>query len=176
MATKRMKIEGMTCLHCENTVAQALARAGASKVEANWREGRASFDVAGPSGQQLKAAVEEAGYRVVSIQDAQVRDVGLAPLVGAGSHDYDLVVLGSGSAAFAAAITATEAGARVALMESNVVGGTCVNVGCVPSKAMLAPAAAYFPAGHQPFAGIRTSASGFDLPMLEDSSAELAGR
>src|SRR5262249_49925888 len=126
MATKRMKIEGMTCLHCENTVAQALARAGASKVEANWPEGRASFDVAGPSGQQLKAAVEEAGYRVVSIQDAQVRDVGLAPLVGAGSHDYDLVVLGSGSAAFAAAITATEAGARVALMESNVVGGTCV--------------------------------------------------
>src|SRR5262249_58518492 len=94
-------------------------------------------------------------------------------VVGAGSHDYDLVVLGSGSAAFAAAITATEAGARVALMESNVVGGTCVNVGCVPSKAMLAPAEAYFRAGHHPFAGIRTSADGFDLGALVDSKAEL---
>jgi len=61
MATKQMTIEGMTCLHCEKTVAEALVQVGASKVEANWREGRASFDVAGPSDHQLKAAVEEAG-------------------------------------------------------------------------------------------------------------------
>src|SRR5262249_6571193 len=72
-----------------------------------------------------------------------------------------------------AAITATEAGARVALMESNVVGGTCVNVGCVPSKAMLAPAEAYLRAGHQPFAGVRTSADGFDLAAMVDSKTEL---
>lgn len=56
------------------------------------------------------------------------------------AYDYDLVVIGSGAAAFAAAIRATESGARVALIESNQVGGTCVNVGCIPSKAMLAPA------------------------------------
>jgi len=173
MATKQMTIEGMTCLHCEKTVAEALVQVGASQVEANWREGRASFGIAGPSDHQLKAAVEEAGYRVVSIQEAHRRNTGLEPLAGDGSHDYDLVVLGSGSAAFAAAITATEAGARVALMESNVVGGTCVNVGCVPSKAMLAPAEAYFRAGHQPFAGVRTSADGFDLAAMVDSKTEL---
>lgn len=126
----------------------------------------------GPSDEQLKAAVQEAGYRVVSIQDAHRRDVGPDSLVGDGSHDYDLVVLGSGSSAFAA-ITATEAGTQVALMESNVVGGTCVNVGCVPSKAILAPAEAYFRAGHQPFAGVRTSADGFDLAAMVDSKTEL---
>ena len=88
-------------------------------------------------------------------------------------QDHDLVVIGSGAAAFGAAIRATEGGARVALMESNVVGGTCVNVGCIPSKAMLAPADAYFRAGHHRFAGIQTSANGFDLGAMVDSKAGL---
>src|SRR5262249_35023808 len=43
----------------------------------------------------------------------------------------------------------------------------------VPSKAMLAPAEAYFRAGHHPFAGIRTSADGFDLAAMVDSKTEL---
>ena len=173
MATKQIQIEGMTCLHCEKTIAEALTGAGAQKVEASWREGRATFEAEGATDEQLKAAVEEAGYRVVSIEDAKPQRRGFEALVGDKSHDYDLVVLGSGSAAFAAAIRATESGARVALMESNVVGGTCVNVGCVPSKAMLAPADAYFRAGHHPFAGIQTSAGGFDLGAMADSKAEL---
>src|SRR5229473_8007084 len=173
MATKEMKIEGMTCLHCEKTIAEALASAGASKVDANWREGRALFEVATAGDRELSAAVEEAGYKVVSIQDAQRKKTGFEPLVGDKKHDYDLIVIGSGSAAFAAAIRATEAGSRVALIESNVVGGTCVNVGCVPSKAMLAPADAYFRAGHYPFAGIETSANGVDLGAMVDSKAEL---
>ena len=50
---------------------------------------------------------------------------------------YDLAVIGAGSAGFSAAITAAEAGARVALIGEGIIGGTCVNVGCVPSKAMI---------------------------------------
>jgi len=50
---------------------------------------------------------------------------------------YDLITLGSGSAAFAAAIRATELGAKVAMVERGTVGGTCVNTGCVPSKHLL---------------------------------------
>ena len=50
---------------------------------------------------------------------------------------YDLVILGSGSAAFGAAIRAVELGADVAMIERGTVGGTCVNVGCVPSKYLL---------------------------------------
>ncbi|APX89174.1 mercury(II) reductase [Brevirhabdus pacifica] len=50
---------------------------------------------------------------------------------------YDLAVIGAGSAGFSAAITAAEAGARVALIGSGTIGGTCVNVGCVPSKALI---------------------------------------
>ena len=50
---------------------------------------------------------------------------------------YDLAVIGAGSAGFSAAITAAEQGAQVALIGGGTIGGTCVNVGCVPSKALI---------------------------------------
>lgn len=50
---------------------------------------------------------------------------------------FDLAVIGAGSAGFSAAITAADEGARVALIGFGTIGGTCVNVGCVPSKAMI---------------------------------------
>ena len=54
-----------------------------------------------------------------------------------GSGPYDLVVVGAGSAGFSAAITAAEQGAQVALIGHGTLGGSCVNVGCVPSKALI---------------------------------------
>ena len=56
--------------------------------------------------------------------------------------DYDLIVLGAGSAGFSAAITAAEMDKRVALIGHGTIGGTCVNVGCVPSKTMIRAAEA----------------------------------
>ena len=55
---------------------------------------------------------------------------------------YDLAVIGAGSAGFSAAITAAEQGASVALIGHGTIGGTCVNVGCVPSKTMIRAAEA----------------------------------
>ncbi len=51
-------------------------------------------------------------------------------------YDYDLVVIGGGSGGLAGAFRAASHGARVALLEPGEFGGTCVNVGCVPKKAM----------------------------------------
>src|SRR6266849_2783541 len=169
MATKQMQIEGMTCVHCEKTIAEALTIAGAAKVEASWRGGRATLNVVDATNEQLKAAVEAAGYKVLSIEDPKREKSGFEAPVGDKGRNYDLVVIGSGSAAFGAAIRGTDAGARVALMESSTVGGTCVNLGCITSKAMLAPADAFFRASHHPFAGIKTSANGFDLSAMVDS-------
>jgi len=62
---------------------------------------------------------------------------------GPKSNDrYDLAVIGAGSAGFSAAITAVELGANVALIGHGTIGGTCVNVGCVPSKTMIRAAEA----------------------------------
>src|SRR6516165_10582299 len=52
------------------------------------------------------------------------------------TEKFDLVVIGGGSGGLAAAQRAAEYGARVCLVESGRLGGTCVNVGCVPKKLM----------------------------------------
>ncbi|MEO4045318.1 mercury(II) reductase [Hoeflea sp. CAU 1731] len=57
-------------------------------------------------------------------------------------NGYDLAVIGAGSAGFSAAITAAEQGANVALIGHGTIGGTCVNIGCVPSKTMIRAAEA----------------------------------
>lgn len=57
-------------------------------------------------------------------------------------EEFDVAVIGAGSAGFSAAITAAELGAKVALVGHGTIGGTCVNVGCVPSKALIRAAEA----------------------------------
>ena len=52
------------------------------------------------------------------------------------SRDFDLIVIGGGSGGLAGAFRAASHGARVALLEPEALGGTCVNAGCVPKKAM----------------------------------------
>jgi mercuric reductase len=72
---------------------------------------------------------------------------------------YDLAVIGAGSAGFSAAITAAEQGARVALIGHGTIGGTCVNVGCVPSKTLIRAAESLHSARVAArFAGIRGEA------------------
>ena len=69
---------------------------------------------------------------------------------------YDLAVIGAGSAGFSAAIAASELGARVALVGHGTIGGTCVNVGCVPSKTLIrATEAVHRATVASKFAGIR---------------------
>ncbi len=70
------------------------------------------------------------------------------------SGEFDLVIVGGGSAAFAAAIKGADLGARVAMVEGGTLGGTCVNVGCVPSKTLIRAAEARHRRTHHPFAGI----------------------
>ncbi|NKY53919.1 mercury(II) reductase [Nocardia vermiculata] len=79
----------------------------------------------------------------------------------------DLAIIGSGSAAFAAAIAATNLGKRVVMVERGTVGGTCVNVGCVPSKALLAAAEArHSAAAAGRFPGLTAAAVPLDFPDL----------
>ncbi len=79
----------------------------------------------------------------------------------------DLVVIGAGSAGFSAAIRAGELGAKVVLIGHGTIGGTCVNIGCVPSKTLIRAAEALHHArSAERFAGITGTAALTDWAAL----------
>lgn len=82
------------------------------------------------------------------------------------ADSWDLVVVGTGGAAMAAGIEARSRGRNVLLVEHSVLGGTCLNVGCVPSKTLLAAAGARHRALTNPFSGVPTRAGPIDLAAL----------
>jgi mercuric reductase len=170
MPRVRIAVEGMTCEHCEKTVTAALEDAGGSAAKADFQRAEATADFEGdPS--RLAAAIRKAGYTP--------GEIGVAPLLPSvasraeSDDDYDLAIIGSGGSAFAAAIRASNLGARVVLVERGTIGGTCVNVGCVPSKTLLAGAAAFHRAASHPFAGLPTSTGPADLAALVAQKDEL---
>jgi mercuric reductase len=145
----QLQIEGMTCASCAVHVEDALQKVpGVRSVSVFYPDRMASLKVdAGTSLAALTAAVAAAGYRAKHTNDAPAAPptglLGKArewlggsarPAAGSPLH---VAVVGSGGAAMAAALKAVEGGARVTLIERGTIGGTCVNVGCVPSKIMI---------------------------------------
>src|SRR2546426_1384825 len=79
---------------------------------------------------------------------------------------YDLVILGSGSTAFAAAIHAQELGKTAVMTEGRTLGGTCVNRGCLPSKNLIEAARLVYDAAHPRYPGLTSGRLGVDFPAL----------
>lgn len=86
---------------------------------------------------------------------------------------YDLIVIGGGAAAFAAAIKANELGINTAMINYGLpAGGTCVNVGCVPSKLLLHAAEVLHSTRTHGIPGVETSVTGIDFgKVVEDELA-----
>lgn len=92
----------------------------------------------------------------------------------ASPQPFHLAVLGGGSAAFAAAIKAHELGARVTIVNAGLpIGGTCVNVGCIPSKTLIRAAEVHHRAAHHGFAGIRSSSTVEDFAAIMAQKRQL---
>lgn len=79
---------------------------------------------------------------------------------------YDLVILGSGSTAFAAALRAQELGKSAVMTEERTVGGTCVNRGCLPSKNLIEAAKLVHDASHPRYPGLSPAELGLDFGKL----------
>ena len=90
------------------------------------------------------------------------------------NNSYDVAVIGAGSAGFSAAITAADEGAQVALIGHGTIGGTCVNFGCVPSKALIrATETLHVAHSANRFRGIEASAKLTDWKALVAQKQEL---
>ncbi len=144
-----LKITGMTCDSCAVHVKDALEKVpGVQSADVSYAKGSAKLAIeVGTSPDALPAAVAGLGYRATLADAPSVSTPGgllakLRDLLGrndktGSSGALHIAVIGSGGAAMAAALKAVEQGARVTLIERGTIGGTCVNVGCVPSKIMI---------------------------------------
>jgi glutathione reductase (NADPH) len=83
------------------------------------------------------------------------------------AHDFDLAVIGGGSGGLACARRAAEYGARAVVLESGPIGGTCVNVGCVPKKVMWNAAQIAEMIHDAPEYGLQAELSGVDWATLK---------
>ncbi len=166
----KVNIQGMTCAGCEKHVESALEKIGAKNIESSFRRGEAVFELPDDIGvESAKKAIDEAKYQPGEIEEVQSEE----KIVLGDEGDYDLLIIGSGGAAFSAAIKSVEYGAKVAMIERGTVGGTCVNIGCVPSKTLLRAGEINHLAKVNPFIGLQTSAGKVELAPLVKHKDEL---
>ena len=85
-----------------------------------------------------------------------------------GEVSYDIVILGGGSGGYACALRAAELGKRVALIEKDKVGGTCLHRGCIPTKALLHAAEVADHSRDSAAVGVRTTFEGIDVPAVQN--------
>ncbi|MCZ4342068.1 dihydrolipoyl dehydrogenase [Sphingomonadaceae bacterium G21617-S1] len=87
---------------------------------------------------------------------------------------YDLIVLGSGPGGYVAAIRASQLGLKVAIVERELLGGICLNWGCIPTKALLRSAEIYHHMQHAEAFGLSAVKPGFDLANVIQRSRNVA--
>ncbi len=90
-----------------------------------------------------------------------------APAAAKKAGDTSVVVVGGGPGGYVAAIRAAQLGGKVTLIEKNKLGGTCLNVGCIPTKVLLHAAEALTEAKHMDNLGIQVSVNGIDWKAVQ---------
>lgn len=137
-----LKIYGMSCNACAAHIKQVLEQLpGVDSAQVSWPHGSAQILAASQISAQLlidAVADANAGYRAESDDTIApaARNISMEQAAATGSG-LRIAIIGSGAGAMAAALKAVESGARVTLIERGEIGGTCVNVGCVPSKILI---------------------------------------
>lgn len=88
-------------------------------------------------------------------------------------NHFDLLILGSGSTAFAAALRAAELGKTAVMTEMRTLGGTCVNRGCLPSKNLIEAARIVWESSHPRYSGLKPAKMEFDFGELISQKQEV---
>lgn len=168
-----LRIEGMTCDGCARHVVKALQDvAGVEQAQVgSWKSGQAVVIADSTlDADALSEAVGKAGYHSVVLERRPMEGQRRTPSSG---EQFDLMIVGGGSASFAAAIKAAELGAKVAIVEQGTIGGTCVNIGCVPSKTLIRAAEICFHSAYPKFEGLTACPPPSDWQRVVQQKDEL---
>ncbi|MHB8231489.1 MAG: mercury(II) reductase [bacterium] len=171
---KEIKIEvnGMTCEHCASRVNKFIKEInGVQNINTVLKENMsyilANNDV---SIDRIKTAIENAGYKAGKSEVAEKTNTPSKP---ENSYDYDLVIIGGGSAAFSSAIYAAEKNLNVCVIENRLIGGTCLNRGCVPSKHFLEAARIFYEPLSNKYKGVSLEQKSIDIKTLVEEKNKL---
>lgn len=164
----KLEINGMTCKHCAQTISKKVSQLeGIISKAVNYPEkhGEFEFDSDKVSKSEIIDTINSTGnYKVVGEIESNKKIV----------NHYDLIIVGGGSAAFAAAIKASEMEKKILMINEGLpIGGTCVNVGCVPSKTLIRTAEQFHIAKHSNFSSIKTGATKINFKEAIRQKTEL---
>src|SRR3569833_2289690 len=90
--------------------------------------------------------------------------------------DFDLIVIGSGPGGYGAAIRASQLGLKTAIVERELLGGICLNWGCIPTKALLKSGEVYEQLGHLGDYGLSVEKRAFDFGKVVERSRKVAAQ
>jgi len=157
-----LSISGMTCNHCASSAEQALNLLAGVQATVSFENQLAEITSDGQtSTASMQRAIEDKGY------GARVADSDQSVGTDESAGNLHIAIIGTGSGAFATAIKAADNGARVTLIErQDIIGGCCVNVGCVPSKIMIRAAELAQQQRSNPFDGLADHEPGIDRAAL----------
>ncbi|MHB1697734.1 MAG: mercury(II) reductase [bacterium] len=171
---KEIKIEvyGMTCEHCVARVNKFIKEIGGVQNIKTVLKENMSYILANNNvdTDAIKTAVENAGYKAGKSEVTEKTD---APGKPKNSYGYDLVIIGGGSAAFSSAIYAAEKNLNVCVIENRLIGGTCLNRGCVPSKHFLEAARIFHEPLSNKYKGVSLEQKSIDIKTLVEEKNKL---
>ncbi len=173
--TIKMNIKGMFCSGCSSHIEKDLGKMeGVQNCSVNHETGigECTFDTDKLTKNEVIETVNNLGsYQVIN----EIEDCCIAP-ENENNHNknFDLIIIGGGSAAFSAAIKAESIGINVLMVNGGLdFGGTCVNVGCVPSKNLIRAAETVYHANHSNFKSIQPLGANIDFKQLIQDKKEL---
>jgi mercuric reductase len=181
--TISLEITGMTCSGCSSHIEKDMNMTEgvvSSSVDHETGKGVFTIDTHKINREELINAVNSVGsYSVVKGVDkvdhsTSSPDIMNTKASNKGKNNYDLIIIGGGSAAFSAAIKSESLGLTTLMVNGGLdFGGTCVNVGCVPSKNLIRAAEAAYHATHSNFEGIRPIGADIDFTQIMKGKKKL---
>jgi mercuric reductase len=177
--TIQLNIEGMTCDGCAKHIEKDIKKNKAivnCNVNYKSAKGEFTFNADELSEKELIDKINQVGsYKVVENEEnCCSTTLKTDSNQSSDQFDYDLIIIGGGSAAFSAMTTASDLGLTVMLINGGLdIGGTCVNVGCVPSKHLIRAGESIYRASHSPFKGIKPQPPKVDYTQIIKDKKEL---
>jgi len=185
--TIKLEIKGMTCDHCAKSIEKKLE--GSNGLESNRVSYSEGFGVFTYDNEKLtkNTIIEKINstghYKVVNeiienngngSSTTNVSTEAANNNTQNTNYDYDLIIIGGGSAAFSAAIKASSFEKKVLMINDGLpIGGSCVNVGCVPSKTLIRNAEQFHNSNHPHFTGINPGNNILDFKEAIRQKTEL---